>query len=422
MDRILTRLATARREGTPFGITSVCSAHPLVLRAAIRRAVRDGGPVLIEATCNQVNHLGGYTGMTPEAFIHFVEGLAAEEGLDRSQMIFGGDHLGPNPWRKEKPEAALGKAEAMVEAYVRAGFGKIHLDASMGCAGEPAALDDLTIAKRAARLAQVSERTARAIGGPLPFYILGTEVPVPGGADHALEELRPTAADAARSTIAIHREIFSQAELEDAFSRVVAFVVQPGVEFGSENVVGYRPELATELTALLDEEPQFVFEAHSTDYQTRDALARLVQNGFPILKVGPGLTFALREAAYALDMIASEMVAGYGHRPLAAAMEALMLSAPGDWQAHYHGDEPGLRLQRHYSYSDRIRYYWNRPEAENAFERLLGALRGKPIPETLLHQYLPQLSAAEAGDPETILITAVDHVLADYQSACGTAP
>lgn len=422
MDRILTRLAAARREGAPFGITSVCSAHPLVLRAAIRRAVREGGPVLIEATCNQVNHLGGYTGMTPEAFIRFVERVAAEEGLDRSRLIFGGDHLGPNPWRKEAPEAALEKAEAMVEAYVKAGFTKIHLDASMGCAGEPAALDDRTIAERAARLAQVSERTAKASGALLPLYILGTEVPVPGGADHALEELRPTAPEAARATIAIHREVFSRAGLEDAFSRVIAFVVQPGVEFGSENVIGYRTELATELTALLDEEPQFVFEAHSTDYQTRAALSGLVRDGFPILKVGPGLTFALREAAYALDIIATELVPGYGDRPLAATMETVMLSAPGDWQAHYHGDDTALRLQRHYSYSDRIRYYWNRPEAEQAFTRLIAALRGKTIPETLLHQFLPQLSTAEAGDPEDILIGAVDRILADYQSACGKLP
>lgn len=422
MDRILTRLAAARREAAPFGITSVCSAHPLVLRAVIRRAVREGGPVLIEATCNQVNHLGGYTGMTPEAFVHFVERVAAEEGLDRSQMIFGGDHLGPNPWRGQAPEAALAKAEAMVEAYVKAGFSKIHLDASMGCAGEPIALDDRTIAERAARLAQVSERTAKAIGAPLPLYILGTEVPVPGGADHALDELRPTAPDAARTTIAIHREIFTRAGLEDAFSRVIAFVVQPGVEFGSENVIGYRPELASELTALLHEEPQFVFEAHSTDYQTRAALTKLVEDGFPILKVGPGLTFALREAAYALDMIATEMVPDYGNRPLAATMEAVMLSAPGDWQAHYRGNDTALRLQRHFSYSDRIRYYWNRPEADQAFGRLIGALREKTIPETLLHQFLPQLSAAEAGDPENILIAAIDRVLADYQSACSKTP
>jgi D-tagatose-1,6-bisphosphate aldolase subunit GatZ/KbaZ len=391
-----------------------------VLRAAIRRAVRDGGPVLIEATCNQVNHLGGYTGMTPEAFIRFVEGISTEEGLDRSAMIFGGDHLGPNPWRKEAPGAAMQKAEAMVEAYVRAGFTKIHIDASMGCAGEPAALDDKTIAERAAALVTVSERTAKAIGVIPPLYILGTEVPVPGGADHILKELQPTAPEAAHITIAIHREVFAQAKLQDAFSRVIAFVVQPGVEFGSENVIAYKPELARPLTALLDKESQFVFEAHSTDYQTRAALSRLVTDGFPILKVGPGLTFAFREAAYALDIIASELVPGYGARPLAAAMETLMLSAPADWQGHYHGDENALRLQRHYSYSDRIRYYWNRPEAVAAVERLIETLRGKTIPETLLHQFLPQLDVSEAHEPEDIMIALVDLVLADYSSACGT--
>jgi len=32
-----------------------------------------------------------------------------------------------------------------------------------------------------------------------------------------------------------------------------------------------------------------VFEAHSTDYQTEEALAKLVADGYPILKVGPGL-------------------------------------------------------------------------------------------------------------------------------------
>lgn len=418
MTGLLTTLASARREGRPFGITSVCSAHPVVLRAAIRRAAREGTTVLIEATCNQVNHLGGYTGMTPEAFVRFVKDIAADEALDPARIIFGGDHLGPNPWRKESPEAAMAKAEAMVEAYVRAGFSKIHLDASMGCAGEPAALDDRTIAGRAARLAAVAERTAEAIGAAMPLYVLGTEVPVPGGADHVLDTVQPTSPDAARTTIAIHRDVFAQAGLQKAFSRVIAFVVQPGVEFGSENVIGYRPDLASRLTALLDEEPQFVFEAHSTDYQTREALAELVQDGFPILKVGPGLTFAFREAAYALDLIASELIAGYGDRPLRAAMEADMLSAPGDWMGHYHGDEQALRLQRHYSYSDRIRYYWNRPQPREAMSRLLASLSGKAIPETLLLQFLPQAPAGAKNDPEAILIASVDRVLADYETAC----
>ncbi|KQY41113.1 tagatose-bisphosphate aldolase [Rhizobium sp. Root491] len=421
MTAILENLAASRRAGKPAGITSVCSAHPVVLRAAIRRAAAGQTAVLIEATCNQVNHLGGYTGMTPRDFVTFVNSIAQEEGLPGELLIFGGDHLGPNPWREEKAEDALTKAATMVEAYVTAGFRKIHLDASMGCAGEPAALDDVTIANRAAKLAAVAEKAAAEAGLPKPLYILGTEVPVPGGADHVLDTVAPTEPQAARMTIDLHREIFAQYGLSDAFERVIAFVVQPGVEFGSDNVVAYNPDAATALSAVLDGEPQLVFEAHSTDYQTRAALGALVRDGYPILKVGPGLTFAYREALYALDMIASEMVGDYGDRPLARTMEQLMLGAPGDWQGHYHGDDITLRLQRHYSYSDRIRYYWTRPEALAAVSALHKALDGKTIPETLLRQYLGELPLATVAgkDMEEVLIAAVDQVLATYHAATG---
>lgn len=419
MTSILLDLAKARRDGKAYGITSVCSAHSTVLRAALRRAATTGRPVLIEATCNQVNQFGGYTGMTPEDFVSFVSEIAGEEGVSRKDIIFGGDHLGPNPWKKEPADTALAKAEAMVEAYVKAGFTKIHLDASMGCAGEPVALADDVVAHRAARLALAAERVSKEIAGAPLVYILGTEVPVPGGADHVLDHVEPTAPAAARSTIEVHRTVFAEAGLDDAFSRVIAFVVQPGVEFGSENVVAYRPELSQSLTALLDEEPQFVFEAHSTDYQSLVALAALVEEGFPILKVGPGLTFAYREAIYGLDMIASEMVVGYGNRPLMQCLETVMLTEPADWQGHYHGDEASLRLQRHYSYSDRIRYYWARPDVAAAVARLFEALRDVSIPETLLHQYVPLVlpAATLPLSAEDIAIAAVDVVLADYDAA-----
>lgn len=422
MSRFLTNLAGARRAGRPYGIASVCSAHPAVLRAALRRAAKREGPVLIEATCNQVNQFGGYTGMTPADFIAFVETIAREEGVAREKIIFGGDHLGPNPWRKEPASAALDKAAGMVEAYVAAGFAKIHLDASMGCSGEPAALDDRTVAERAAALCAVAEQTARRENLPLPVYILGTEVPVPGGADHAIASVEPTAAGAARETIAVHRAAFAKAGLSDAFERVIAFVVQPGVEFGSDNVVAYEPPRAAALTALLDEEPTLVFEAHSTDYQTEAALAALVDDGFPILKVGPGLTFAYREALYALDLVASDIVPAYGDRPLARAMEALMLAVPDYWSGYYHGDEAALRIQRHFSYSDRIRYYWTRPEAAAGVSALLAALEGVRIPETVLHQYLPGIASEEAGSAEDILIAAVDRVLAVYDNAAAIRP
>lgn len=420
MSALLLQLAEARRHGRPFGVASICSAHPTVLRAAIRRAKKGGKPVLIEATCNQVNHLGGYTGMTPSDFRAFVETICGEEGPAFDQVILGGDHLGPNPWRGEEPSAAMAKAEAMVEAYVAAGFSKLHLDTSMACAGEPAALAESVIAERAARLCAVAEAAAARLGLPQPLYVLGTEVPVPGGTDHVLESVEPTRPEAAEATIAYHRELFEKAGLSAAFSRVIAFVVQPGVEFGSDNVIAYDRDKAANLAAVLNNHTNLVFEAHSTDYQPGPALRNLVLDGFPILKVGPWLTFAYREALYALDMIAAELVPDYGGRRLRDRMEALLTADPGDWRGHYHGDDTALALQRHYSYSDRIRYYWNRPEAHAAVEDLRQALSGRTIPETLFRQYLPTLPSSLASQAmEAILIAAVDQVLSLYEEAAG---
>jgi D-tagatose-1,6-bisphosphate aldolase subunit GatZ/KbaZ len=412
-------LAEARRAGSPRGITSVCVAHRRVIRAALKHGKRSGQPVLIEATCNQVNQDGGYTGMRPVDFRDMVRGIAAEEGFDLSRLILGGDHLGPNPWRKLPADHALAKAEVMIAAYVAAGFTKIHLDASMGCAGEPEALDDETTAHRAAQLAAVAERAAREAGTPPLVYIIGTEVPTPGGATHALDHIAPTSADAARKTIATHRAVFAGRGLEAALERVIGIVVQPGVEFGHENVVAYAPERARELIRVLDGEPQFVFEAHSTDYQPREKLAQLVADGFAILKVGPGLTFALREALYGLDCIASELDPAYGDRALARAMEELMLAEPGFWQSHYPGSPEEQHLLRHYSFSDRIRYYWPHPKAQAAVTRLLDALQDRTIPPTLVSQFLPRdASLAPPRSAEALIEAAIVRVLDDYSAAC----
>ena len=69
------------KSGAHVGITSVCSAHPLVLLAALEHARETGGVVLIEATSNQVDQTGGYTGMRPEDFRELVLGLAEQVGL-----------------------------------------------------------------------------------------------------------------------------------------------------------------------------------------------------------------------------------------------------------------------------------------------------------------------------------------------------
>ena len=398
------------------GIVSVCSAHPAVIEAALLQAAEDGGPVLIEATCNQVNQDGGYTGMTPAGFRDFVGGIADRIGVPRGRVILGGDHLGPNPWKHLPPADAMARAEEMVAAYAAAGFEKLHLDCSMGCAGEPASPGDAVAAERAARLAARAEAAA----STRPVYVIGTEVPTPGGALGTLDHLAPTRPDAALATHAVHQAAFRDTAAT-AWPRVIALVVQPGVEFGLEDVAVYAPEPARALAATLDRMPGLVFEAHSTDYQPEAALRQLVQDGFRILKVGPGLTFALREALYGLDAIAA--VLRPGTASVLAAMEQLMTAQPRDWQGHYPGTPEEQRRLRHYSYSDRIRYYWPRPPAQEAVDGLLAALDGVHIPETLISQHLPRLHGRVLArelpsDARALLIEAVRDVLRAYSRAC----
>lgn len=420
MADVLRSLAKAHHRGDHLGITSVCSAHPIVIEATLQLALESGKPALIEATCNQVNQDGGYTGMTPLDFRRFVEGIAGKVGLDPSNIILGGDHLGPNPWKSLDADQAMAKAEAMIAAFVEAGFTKLHLDTSMGCAGEPEALADEETARRAAVLAMVAERHKGEVD---PAYVIGTEVPVPGGATHALDHLELTRPEAVETTWSVHREAFLARGLEEALARVVALVVQPGVEFGHTDLVHFDPVRAKSLSAKLTDFPGLVFEAHSTDYQTAAGLRDLVSMGFSILKVGPWLTFALREALYRLDAIADIMDNQPPSSRLMAAMEAAMLAAPGNWKKYYADSENDQWIQRHFSLSDRIRYYWPQPDVTRATDHLLTRLGERTIPAPVVHQYFPEMGLrSEPTTAGELLIGSVRRVLELYAEATREGP
>lgn len=424
MKHPLQDIASWRGRSGPSGIPSVCSANALVIEAAMRATRPTRLPLLIEATCNQVNQEGGYTGMTPADFARFVGGIAAAQGFPTDRLILGGDHLGPNPWKSLSADQAMDRAEQMIRTYAEAGFTKLHLDCSMGCKDEPAALGDQVTARRALRLATAAEAARPGGQIPPPVYVIGTEVPIPGGAMERLGELEPTDPHAARRTIQIHRAAFAAAGQSAAFGRVIAAVVQPGVEFGNHNVIDYDRRKARGLAAVLKDMPELVFEAHSTDYQRPASLTALVEDGFAILKVGPGLTFALREALYGLDAIADELYPGARDRSLRAVMEGVMRAAPGNWDRYYDGSDAERALQRHFSYSDRIRYYWPLPEARGAWDQLLNLLGEAPIPETLIRQYLGARYADVRGvrlapQARALLLASVEAVMQDYISACG---
>jgi D-tagatose-1,6-bisphosphate aldolase subunit GatZ/KbaZ len=414
-------LMSAHKAGSGSGIYSVCSSHPLVIEAALREAQRTGQYALVEATSNQVNQFGGYTGMKPSDFREYLAEIAARVELPMERVLLGGDHLGPNCWTRETSAIALERSEQLVADYVAAGFRKIHLDCSMSCADDPHVLTDTVIASRAARLCRASEKAWQRAGGEAPVYVIGTEVPKPGGATEDLETLAVTTPSAVTATLEAHRAAFREHAVEDALARVIALVVQPGVEFDHHKVIDYQPAKARELSRRIELESGLVYEAHSTDYQNPAGLAALVQDHFAILKVGPGVTFVLREALWALVEIEREL----GIAPAESLKQVVLDEMRRDsryWKPYY-TDAGSQTLDLQYSLSDRIRYYWNVPRVRAACESLVSNLSARHIPLTLLSQYLPvqDLAVREgllANDPRELLLDSVSQVLRGYVKAC----
>ncbi|MFU2314468.1 tagatose-bisphosphate aldolase subunit GatZ [Rahnella sp. PCH160] len=414
------------KQGESTGICSVCSAHPLVIEAALREDLLTDRKVLIEATSNQVNQFGGYTGMLPIDFRDFVLAIAEKVGFPAQRLILGGDHLGPNCWQNEDADSAMCKAEVLIAQYVEAGFNKIHLDASMSCAGDPVPLDPVVVAQRAARLCQVAERVATPQQKRLLTYVVGTEVPVPGGEASAIQHVHVTQAKDAKATLEMHHQAFREKGLEAAIERIIAIVVQPGVEFDHSRVIHYQPKLAQELSAYITTTP-LVYEAHSTDYQTRESYRHLVEDHFAILKVGPALTFALREAVFALANIEQVMIAPESRSQILTVIDGVMLDEPVYWKKYYNPTFSLSLIDLHFSLSDRIRYYWPNARINRAMEALVANLKAVDIPLGLLSQYLPAqfervMENKLTSDPHELIIDKIQDVLRAYHYGCSPHP
>ena len=415
------------KKGLAAGVYSVCSAHKTVLEASILQAKKDNSLLIIEATANQVNQEGGYTGMKAEDFTAYIKNLAGSLDYPSEKIVLGGDHLGPTIWQGETAESAMEKAEILVQSYVKAGFKKIHLDTSMFCkddGGDRAKpLADEVTAERTARLCIACE-TASNEALEKPLYIIGTEVPIPGGSKEKETSIKLTEAESIKKTIAAMESSFKKAGLEDAWERVIAVVAQPGVEFGDDHVFCYDREKAKPLSHALDTIPQ-VYEVHSTDYQTAANLKNLVEDHFCILKVGPALTFAYREAVFALAKTEHEL----RHKiaspsKLEETVEKAMLEGkPNYWEKYYYGTEEEKAFARKFSLSDRIRYYWPNKDVAAAVDRLFSNLSaGIPLP--LISQYMPHLfmpvcEGQIKNSPQDLAIAHIRGILELYSHACG---
>ena len=408
--------------------TSTMEFRELVNEIALRRAKERNIPVLIEATANQVNQFGGYTGMKPADFYQMVLKMAKDIDLPENMMILAGDHLGPLTWQKLPEAAAMKNSVELVYQYARAGFTKIHLATSMKVADDaPGLLKTEVIARRGAQLYKAAmkgyeELKAEKPDAMRPVFVIGSEVPIPGGATEAEDTLAVTSPDAFSDTVSAYQRVWTEEGVGDGMKDVIAVVVQPGVEFGDEQVFDYDPAAAVDLCAALKEFPDICFEGHSTDYQTATDLYNMVTDGIAILKVGPALTYGLREALFSLSMMEKELVPEEKRANFIETLDAVMLASPANWEKHYHGDEKHLAQCRKYSYSDRARYYIGQPEVVAAMNKLFDNLREYPIPMNMLHQYMP-ISYAKIRegklklDPRELAMDGIVQFMLDYESA-----
>lgn len=425
---LLQTIVDAHKAGFNVGVFSICSSNEVVVETTVKFAKEYDMILSIEATCNQVNQFGGYTGMKPLDFVEMVLNYIEKYDFPENKLILGGDHLGPFPWINENAKDAMLKAEELVRDYVRAGFRKIHLDASMKCDDDNEGPLDLSIsAERTARLCAVAEKVAKElqIENKLRF-IIGTEVPVPGGVQGEGDALQVTVVDDVQRMIETTKQAFEKKDLRDAWGRVVGLVVQPGVEFSDLFIHRYDRNEAKELSAYIKNNSQFVFEAHSTDYQSGGALKALVEDHFAILKVGPELTFAYREALFSLEKIEQDLLEKKENVELSDlknVVDKLMKEQNIYWKKYYLGDLKQQAIAREYSYSDRVRYYWTNENVQKAIQKLYKNLNKIEIHSPLISMYFSNIYTKY--DQDDVVFTAdkivelkIFNILNKYHAAC----
>ena len=334
--------------------------------------------------------------MKPVQFKSFVYEIADSVDFPRENIILGGDHLGPLKWSDESEEVAMEKSKELVKSYVLAGFKKIHLDTSMRLAGDNKneSLSNNVIARRGAVLYKTCEEAYQELlkenpDEKRPVYIIGSEVPSPGGAKEEEGSINITSPAAVSDTIYAYESQLKKNGYENGLKNIIGIVVQPGVEFNNTDVHHYNRDKAKELSKYLKRYDKIVFEGHSTDYQSSKNLKRMVEDGFGILKVGPALTFALREGLFSLSMIEKELIKPENRSDFTKVLQKIMENNPGNWMNHYSGLEDELQLQRKYSFSDRCRYYFSDPQVIEAIDKLFENLNSVEIPLCMLSQFMP---------------------------------
>jgi D-tagatose-1,6-bisphosphate aldolase subunit GatZ/KbaZ len=428
-------LLESRQGEVPRGTCAVCSAHPRVIGEAVAWAQDGEMPLLFESTASAVNQFGGTSGLQPAGFRDFVFAAADRIEFPKGRIILGGDRLGPSPWRNEPAEQAMQKACDLTAGCIRAGYMKIHLDAGARLRGdreEHGGPDPDLIARRIARMAAAAEsafgESSRYRGenaASPPVYLIGADVPSRGEHPEQQGSGTITKVRVFQQILSACNRAFAEEGLEDAWRRVIGAVVQLGVGYGDHEVYAYDRGKSADLIAAVRQHSDLILEATSTDYQLPEHLRQLTEDGVSVLKVGPALTFAMRECLFALECVEKEIF-GWTYKArlsqLAMFLDKAMRDNPVHWQGDISGGPQDLYLALKYSRLDYSRHYWRVPMVADAVDFLIKNLKQVDMPLTLISQYLPRhyLEIREGrlkADPEELIKASIRMVLQDYSQA-----
>ena len=422
-------ILSKRQNGISSGIASYCTSNKLVIESILEYYLETDEHVLIECTANQVNQFGGYMNMTPADFRDYVYDIADKISFPKERIILGADHFGPLVWADKSEKEAMDNAKELVKLAVLAGYTKIHLDTSMFLGSDDTSkkLSDETIAKRGAILYKTcedafDERIKEYPNSIHPVYVIGSEVPIPGGEYEEKNTLEVTKSADFENTINAYDKTFKEYSIDNSWDNIIAVVVQPGVEFSNEDVHDYDRTQAINLCEKLKEYPNLVFEGHSSDYQFKEKLKEMVEDGVAILKVGPALTYALREGLFSLSLMEKELIEDDKRANFIDVLEESMLRNPKDWEKYYPGNKLEQKLARKYSFSDRSRYYMAQDEINSSIDKLFNNIDSFDISLGIIKQFLPNAyikirKENMSKNAEHLVKSKVKDVINDYNYA-----
>ena len=396
-------------------VPSFCTSNIEVLKIIILYCKRKKLPCLIESTSNQVNQFGGYSGKTPQEFYNNIKKILKKNNFSSRNFYMGGDHLGPLPWKKKNEKTAVNNSVQLINKCLDSNYSKIHVDTSIKCINDKI-INHSIIFDRTKYILQNS-KLKKKLGKT--FLIIGTEVPLSGSNEKG--KIKLTQINQINLEVKKFKDL-----LKTLYKKKLKFglVIEPGMRFMHNSI--QKPNFANfEPKRKISKKNNFVYEAHSTDYQPLGVLIKLVKNNFKFLKVGPELTYNYSRSLFLMEKIEKKYLKN-NFSKIKDNIMSTMLKDKKYWKDYYSGSSLKVKKLILNSKLDRMRYYLNKHKIKisiNKLKKNINSLSSEKIKKYLLSKENKTLFdkklVKNLSNFDLINLIYISKCLNRYYRACG---